>query len=198
MQLDTNEIETGMVKLLVDIMRHRLSTDANGRPNVIKAYPFDGSNEKGLKPEQPFMTVHVESTTTPYGWLLDRYVDDENHHCYVVAFKIPVVLTAYGRGSHNIITELKQRLEFDSTRNKIDTLTGTRLLDSGYLPNNYDYMNTDYQPFTPLTIDLVCNSVMVDKSDEGGVIERIIADGQLVYAYDQIPPEYEIHIDVKK
>lgn len=197
MQLETNEVESGFVRLLADLMYHRLSKDKNGRANVIKAYPTDNSNDKGLKPDLPFMTVQVMSSSTPYGWLLDKYVDENDHICYVIAFRVPVVLTAFGKGAHSIITELKQRLEWDSTRNAIEKQTGTRLLDSGDLPNNYDYLNTDFENSAPLICEVVCNSILVDTS-EGGVIEEIITDGQLKYTYDQIPAEYEIHLDVKK
>ncbi|XAO54234.1 OHCU decarboxylase [Yersinia phage vB_YenM_P778] len=196
MQLETNEIESGLVKLLVSLIGHRLSKDSNGRPNVVKAYTSDNTNDKGIKPDQPFVTVHVMTHNTPYGWLLDKYVDDKDQTCYRVAFQIPAMLTAFGKGSHSIITELKQRLEFDGARDNLERLTGTRLLDTGNLPNNYDYLNTDFEQMTPLLISLVVNSVLVDK--DGGLIERVIVDGELKYTLDQIPAEYEIHLDIKK
>ena len=162
MALETTQIENGVVKLLVDIIGHRLCKDKKGRPNVIVSYPSDNSNDKGLKPDQPFINVIVTNTTTPFGWLLDKYIDDEDRTCYQVAFQVNVMMTVHGKGSHDIITELKQRLEFDDNRDKLYKLTGARLYDSGVLPNNYDYLNTDFEQCSPLIISLVLNSVVID------------------------------------
>lgn len=165
-----DNIETGLVRFCADIMSNRLSHDSNGRTNVIKSY-----GDKGLKPDLPFMTIGVVSADTPYGWLLDQYVNEHNQTCYVVAFKVPVMVTAYGKGSHSIVTEFKQRLESASNRDKIESLTGARLLDSGDLPNNYDYLTTDFENSTPLIINLVYNSTLIDP--ESSYIERVIAEG---------------------
>lgn len=193
MQLETTAIENGIVKLLVDIIGHRLAQDKRGRPNVIVAYPSDNSNDKGLKPDQPFVTVGVQTVTTPFGWLLDKYIDSEDRTCYQVAFNVGVMICAYGKGSHSIITELKQRLEFDNTRDRIEELTGTRLYDTGLLPNNYDYLNTDHEQYTPLLISLVLNSVLIDPT--GGIIEKVIVDGELKYSDLQTIPEITLHIE---
>ena len=193
MMLETDQIENGLVRILVEIIGHRLSQDKRGRPNVIVAYPSDNSNDKGLKPDQPFITVQVVDATNPFGWLLDKYVDEEDRVCYLIAFQVNVMLCAYGKGSHSIITELKQRLEFDDTRDLIRELTGTTLYDSGGLPNNYDYLNTDFEQYTPLIISLVLNSVIIDPT--GGIIEKVITDGQLKYSDLQTIPEYTLHIE---
>lgn len=193
MSLETVEIENGVVRFLVDVIGHRLARDQNGRPNVIVAYPGDNSNDKGLKPDHPFIATYVQSATTPFGWLLDKYVDDQDRVCYKVAFQVNVMIGAYGKGSHSIITELKQRLEFDDNRDLMEQLTKARLYDTGALPNNYDYMNTDFEPYTPLLISLVLNSVIVDPT--GGIIEKVITDGQLKYSELQTIPEITIHIE---
>lgn len=193
MQLETTAIENGLVKLLVQIIGDRLARDSNGRPNVIVSYPSDGSNDKGLKPDQPFVTVYTQNVLTPFGWLLDKYVDDQDRVCYKVAFQVNMLLSAYGKGSHSIITELKQRLEFDDNRDLIEQLTGARLFDTGSLPNNYDYLNTDFEQYTPLLISLVLNSVIIDPT--GGIIEKIITDGQLIYSELQTTPEITLHIE---
>ncbi|AZV02271.1 hypothetical protein Arno18_85 [Pectobacterium phage Arno18] len=193
MQLETSQIEEGMVRYLVEVIGHRLAKDNRGRPNAIVAYPSDNSVDKGLKPDQPFMTVYVVNATTPFGWLLDKYIDEEDRTCYKVAFQISVMLSAYGKGSHSIITELKQRMEFDENRDLISELTGTRLYDSGMLPNNYDYLNTEFEQYSPLIISLVMNSVLIDPT--GGIIEKVITDGQLKYSDLQTIPEITLHIE---
>lgn len=193
MSLETTQIENGVVKLLVHVIGHRLSQDKNGRPNVIVAYPSDNSNDKGLKPDLPFITAYVQNTLSPYGWLLDKYIDDQDRTCYVVAFQVNVMLSAYGKGSHGIITELKQRLEFDDNRDLLEQLTGARLFDTGAMPNNYDYLNTDHEQYTPLLISLVLNSVIIDPT--GGIIEKVILDGQLKYSDIQTIPEITLHIE---
>ncbi|QFP93864.1 hypothetical protein [Pectobacterium phage Wc4-1] len=193
MQLETSQIEEGMVRYLVEVIGHRLAKDNRGRPNAIVAYPSDNSVDKGLKPDQPFMTVCVVNATTPFGWLLDKYIDEEDRTCYKIAFQINVMLSAYGKGSHSIITELKQRMEFDENRDLISELTGTRLYDSGMLPNNYDYLNTEFEQYSPLIISLVMNSVLIDPT--GGIIEKVITDGQLKYSDLQTIPEITLHIE---
>ena len=45
MQLETAELEKGLVRTLVDVIGHRLARDKNNRPNVIRAYPSDNSND---------------------------------------------------------------------------------------------------------------------------------------------------------
>lgn len=193
MQLETAQLENGVVKLLVELIGHRLAKDENGRPNVIVAYPSDNSNDKGLKPDQPFITAYVQQTLTPYGWLLDKYIDDQDRTCYLVAMQVNVMLSCYGKGSHAIVTELKQRLEFDDNRDLLEQLTGARLSDSGAMPNNYDYLNTDHEQYTPLLISLVLNSVVVDPT--GGIIEKVILDGQLKYSESDPIPEITLHIE---
>lgn len=193
MNIETQAIENGIVKLLVDIIGHRLAQDKRGRPNVIVAYPSDNSNDKGLKPDQPFITVYTVNADTPFGWLLDTYIDDKDRTCYQIAFQINIRITAYGKGSHSIISELKQRLEFANNRDALEQHTGARLYDTGVLPNNYDYMNTDFEAESPLTISLVLNSVLVDPS--GGIIEKVILDGDLKYSYDQTIPDITLHIE---
>ncbi len=193
MQLETKEIENGLVKLLVHIIGERLAKDKNGRPNVIVTYPSDNSNDKGLKPDQPFISLYVQNTTTPYGWLLDKYIDELDRTCYVIAMQVNVMVSCHGKDSHGIITELKQRLEFDDNRDLLENMTGTRLSDTGAMPNNYDYLNTDNEQFTPLLISLVVNSVIIDPT--GGIIEKVIVDGQLKYSELQTIPEITLHIE---
>lgn len=193
MQLETTQVENGVVKLLVEIIGDRLAKDDRGRPNVIVAYPSDNSNDKGNKPDQPFVTVYVQNTLTPFGWLLDKYIDEQDRTCYLVAMQVNVMLSCYGKGSHSIITELKQRLEFDDNRDLLEQLTGARLSDTGSLPNNYDYLNTDHEQYTPLLISLVLNSVIIDPT--GGIIEKVILDGQLKYSELQTIPEITLHIE---
>lgn len=193
MNIETHLIENGLVKFLVDIIGHRLNSDKNGRPNVIVAYPSDNSNDKGLKPDQPYMSVYTVNADTPYGWLLGVYVDEEDKTCYQIAFRVNVRVTAHGKGSHSIITELKQRLEFAGNRDALEQFTGARLSDTGELPNNYDYMNTDFEAESPLTISLVLNSVLVDPT--GGIIEKVITDGSLYYSSDQPTPDIKLHIE---
>lgn len=193
MQLETTEVENGLVKLLVEIIGHRLARDANGRPNVIVAYPSDDASEKGLKPDQPFICLYVNGVTTPFGWLLDKYIDEEDRTCYKVAMLVSVMIGAYGKGSHSIITELKQRLEFDQNRDLLEELTQTRLYSTGALPNNYDYLNTDFEQYSPLQISLALNSVVIDPT--GGIIEKVITDGELNYSELQTIPEITLHIE---
>lgn len=193
MTIETTQIENGLVKLLVDVIGHRLAKDNRGRPNVIVSYPSDNSNDKGLKPDQPFVTVYTTNATNPFGWILDKYIDDEDRTCYQIGFQISVRISVYGKGSHSIITELKQRLEFDDNRDALEQLTGARLYDTGDMPNNYDYLNTDFEQYTPLTISLVMNSVLVDPN--GGIIEKVILDGKLQYEALQTIPDYTLHIE---
>lgn len=193
MAIETSQIENGLVKLLVDIIGHRLAHDNRGRPNVIVSYPSDNSNDKGLKPDQPFITVYSQNAGNPYGWVMDKYIDEEDRTCYQIAFRVNVMISVYGKGSHDIVTELKQRLEFDDNRDALEKLTGSRLLDSGDMPNNYDYLNTDFEQYTPLMITLVMNSVLIDPS--GGIIEKVILDGELRYSDLETIPDYTLHIE---
>lgn len=193
MQLETAELEKGIVRTLVDVIGHRLARDKNNRPNVIRAYPSDNSNDKGLKPDQPFITVYCQDATTPYGWVLDKFVEDDVV-CYRIAFQIPVLITVNGKGAHSIMLELKQRLEMSTTRDLLAQETGATVLDTGAIPNDYTYLNTDFENSAPLVVTLVMNSVL--KDERGGIIERIIVDGELVYEEGQEPPEYTIHLDV--
>lgn len=193
MQLETAELEKGIVRTLVDVIGHRLARDKNNRPNVIRAYPSDNSNDKGLKPNQPFITVYCQDAVTPYGWVLDKFVEDDVV-CYRIAFQIPVLITVNGKGAHSIMLELKQRLEMSTTRDLLAEMTGATVLDTGAIPNDYTYLNTDFENSAPLVVTLVKNSVL--KDERGSIIERIIADGELVYEEGQEPPEYTIHLDV--
>lgn len=193
MQLETAELEKGIVRTLVDVIGHRLARDKNNRPNVIRAYPSDNSNDKGLKPDQPFITVYCQDATTPYGWVLDKFVEDDVV-CYRIAFQIPVLITVNGKGAHSIMLELKQRLEMSSTRDLLLEQTGATVLDTGAIPNDYTYLNTDFENSAPLVVTLVMNSVL--KDERGGIIERVIVDGEFVYEEGQEPPEYTIHLDV--
>lgn len=193
MQLETAELEKGIVRTLVDVIGHRLARDKNNRPNVIRAYPSDNSNDKGLKPDQPFITVYCQDATTPYGWVLDKFVEDDVV-CYRIAFQIPVLITVNGKGAHSIMLELKQRLEMSTTRDLLAQETGASVLDTGAIPNDYTYLNTDFENSAPLVVTLVMNSVL--KDERGGIIERVIVDGELVYEEGQEPPEYTIHLDV--
>ncbi|URY12521.1 hypothetical protein [Shigella phage ESh20] len=193
MQLETAELEKGIVRVLVDVIGHRLARDKNNRPNVIRAYPSDNSNDKGLKPDQPFITVYCQDATTPYGWVLDKFVEDDVV-CYRIAFQIPVLITVNGKGAHSIMLELKQRLEMSTTRDYLADMTGASVLDTGTIPNDYTYLNTDFENSAPLVVTLVKNSVL--KDERGSIIERVIVDGELVYEEGQEPPEYTIHLDV--
>lgn len=193
MQLETAELEKGIVRTLVDVIGHRLARDKNNRPNVIRAYPSDNSNDKGLKPAQPFITVYCQDATTPYGWVLDKFVEDDVV-CYRIAFQIPVLITVNGKGAHSIMLELKQRLEMSTTRDLLAQETGASVLDTGAIPNDYTYLNTDFENSAPLVVTLVKNSVL--KDEHGSIIEHVIVDGELVYEEGQEPPEYTIHLDV--
>ncbi|EJM9730775.1 hypothetical protein [Shigella phage ESh22] len=193
MQLETAELEKGIVRTLVDVIGHRLARDKNNRPNVIRAYPSDNSNDKGLKPDQPFITVYCQDATTPYGWVLDKFVEDDVV-CYRIAFQIPVLITVNGKGAHSIMLELKQRLEMSTTRDLLAQETGASVLDTGAIPNDYTYLNTDFENSAPLVVTLVKNSVL--KDEHGSIIEHVIVDGELVYEEGQEPPEYTIHLDV--
>ncbi|QYA57532.1 hypothetical protein SARAHDANIELLE_116 [Hafnia phage vB_HpaM_SarahDanielle] len=192
MNLETTEIENGLVRTLIQVIGHRLAKDTRGRPNVIVAFPTDKRNEKGLKPDQPFITVGVVNTATPYGWILDRFVDEDNVLCYRIAFQVTVQVVVYGKLAHNILTELKQRLEFNSTREIIQGETGAVLVNTGELPNNFDYLSSDFENSAPLFLTLNVNSILKDPNGE--IIERVIADGEYKYKYGD-KAEYTIHLD---
>lgn len=81
-----------------------------------------------------------------------------------------------------------------SVRDLILEETGATVLDTGAIPNDYTYLNTDFENSAPLVVTLVKNSVL--KDERGSIIERVIVDGELVYEEGQEPPEYIIHLDV--
>lgn len=191
--LDIEALEDGMVKLSLETVGHLLAKDRNKRPFVIVEYTSDNANDKAIKPDMPFISVRAVSVTAPYGFLLDVYVDSEGKTCYRIPFKVQVRITATGKKSWGIISEFKQRLEIPSCRSKLTSYTqGAVLVSSGEMPKNYDLLQTDYEPSTPLILDLAVDSILVD--DESSVIERVIADGKLSYGKDDTQ-SIAIHLD---
>lgn len=178
--LNIEKMESGVVRFVVDSVGRLLAKDSRGRPCVIVENPSDNANSKGLKPDMPFVSVRAMNVTTPYGFLLDVFVDEEGRTCYRIPFKVQIRVTATGKGSFDIISEFKQRLEISSFRERLSSYTnGSALVDSGQLPHNFDMLQTDYEPSTPLILELAVDSILVDY--DSSVIERVIADGILHY-----------------
>ncbi|ACH88969.1 hypothetical protein ErPhphiEa104_gp055 [Erwinia phage phiEa104] len=178
--LNLEQIEDGVVKYAVETIGQLLAKDKNKRPFVIIENPSDNSNDKGLKPDMPFVSVRSIGVTTPYGFLLDVFVDEQGRTCYRIPFKVQIRVTATGKNSFSIISDFKQRLEISSLRARLTEYTGGAILvDSGQMPQNFDMLQTDYEPSTPLILELAVDSILVDY--DSGVIERVIADGVLHY-----------------
>lgn len=198
---DLDELERGTVRAVRTLIGHRLSKNSNGLANVIREYtsaynnPKD-ANEKGNMPDYPYASIHCFYVATEGTWLLDIYQDIvDGKAVYVIPFQAFLDVTIHGRGCHSIATELKHRLEIEGYRDLFDTESKSTLVDTGELPNNYDFMSTDYAPSTPLSFRVRVNSYFKDEDEATSFIERVIADGML-YRYKDDPNPIPVHIDV--
>lgn len=190
--LNLEKLEQGTVRAVRKLIGYRLSKGENGIESVYREYAFAELNEKGNLAEYPCVTVHSSISEADGGWLLDVYQSDEGYPVYVIQMAAYITVTTHGRGSHPIAVELKHQLEIASFRDIFESETGSTLVDTGHLPNNYDFLSTDYEPNTPLSFKVSIYSHYEDKSGNSSFIERVIGDG---YLYRDHQDKQPIHID---
>ena len=185
---NADEVEKGIVRTVRSVVGHRLATDpVSGQELVIREFTVDNANDKGQKPDHPFITVGLESVGQYQGWLLDEYVDDDGYPVYVIQLRLFAIVTAFGRGALDIMTELKHRFQIPSNRSRLYSESGAKLVESEAIPDRHDFLTTDFEPYATMVLTLDYISELVDK--DGSSIEKVEAEGVIIHEIGDPAPE---------
>lgn len=197
MSLDVNGITSGLVKIVKDLIPHRLST-SQGQSGPVPSVILNRT--KAPKPAFPYAVVdHIGIQKVGYAER-DNYLDDSDNEVTEFDYKLRCFVAIHAGTNQDtlgICEELLSRIMTSQGRRSfhthLDSLNADLLSTSeiSFLPR---IMSTDFEEVARFTIDFWVRSVITD--DQTGVIEQISTEGELYHDYDQTEPPIEINVNV--
>lgn len=181
-QFDIEFIQNGLVRNLRNTIGYRLGKDENGLPYVIK------ERRDGFKPDAPFLLVEFIDSTQD-NWLIHSDVNDRGNINYYTQHRCNFLVTCIGKNSKSIMSEIKQRMEFESVRIELKQETDGGVLNSTQdIVDSSKFIMTSHEEREQLlmVIDVTC--VIEDDRGGNGFIEAVHGDGEIKDSIDDPDP----------
>lgn len=177
MSLNVNNITSGVVNLIKEVIPHRLST-VKGQNGQLPAVMLD--RNRGPKPSFPYVTVDHVGLRQQGLSVKNSYLNEEDKQTDEFEYLIRIVMYVRGSPDHDtlgIAEELKSRISLPKNLNRLYTLTGCTLLSSSDPNLSGNLMSTNFEEVTNITLDLLGISTYVD--EDTALITDISTEGQL-------------------
>lgn len=130
--IDIDAILTSVIKICRSAVGDSLSTLGGGSlASVIR------TEENGVIPKYPYITVDYVQTLDVDGWATDYSVDQNGFSVYSTDKLLILRLTCFGEDGNQIIQKLISKLRFDTYRNRLREETGAAFVeesDVGQIP----------------------------------------------------------------
>lgn len=177
MSLNVNNITSGVVNLVKEIIPHRLST-VKGQSGQLPAVMLE--RNRGPKPNFPYATVDRVGIRQQGLSVKNSYINEDDKQTDEFEYLIRVVVYVRGSPDHDtlgIAEELKSRISLPRNLNRLYELTGCTLLSSTDPNLNGNLMSTNFEEVTNITLDLLGIASYVD--EDTTIITDVSTEGQL-------------------
>jgi hypothetical protein len=174
MALDYDNIFDAIRQSIVDTVGNRLSTinTVDGDiPAIIR------ERQDGTRPDLPYVTVDIEDTILPSGWLLDTTVQEDGSVRYTILYEIFVAVKAYGDDSKSIMQEYHSLYCIaDGVRNQLRADAGLAPHRMDTVQHVPDFLNTNHEERNLLRVSFYVHDEIVF----GGYADSLTGEGQFL------------------
>lgn len=174
MALDYDNIYSAIRTSIVDTVGSRLSTlssPSGSYPSIIR------DRQDGVRPPLPYITIDIEDTILPSGWLLDTTVDDNGETCYTILYEVFVGVKAFGDESKSILQEYHSLYCIsDGVRNQLRADAGLAPHKMDTVKHIPDFLNTNHEERNLLRLSFYVHDTIV----LGGYADSLTGEGQFL------------------
>lgn len=137
--------------------------------------------------EYPYITVDILSTKENGGWVEDISVNDVDLTEYSFNYQAMFLITCFGNGAQEILTNFKQSLSFEGVRRALHEASGysATLNRSGNVVESPAFLETDYEDMASMEMTINFRNVVADTTS--GIIESAVIESNLL-EYEDSPP----------
>lgn len=192
--INYDELYANLISVTKAVVGNRLSTtntQTGTTPTVYKHY------SSRPKPNLPYITINIDDTILPSGWLLHAGIDDETDKpVYTVLYEIFVTWRCYGTNSRSILQQLQTSFSMPSVRQAMNsTNIEVGISKRGTIIDSPDLLSTEWQEGATMSgVSFYINDTEEDPLEVGTIIEKMSADGLLkTGATGDIPVEIRVN-----
>lgn len=177
--LDYDKMYEGLIevtKLSVGSSLSTMKTQTSTTPSVFRA------RTGRPQPDLPYITLDLESTILPSGWLLNSYVDSvSNLPTYEIFYEVFFTWRCFGDNSMGILQQLHSYLSAPSVQGAIREKTpDLGFHNRGEVLSTPSLATTDYLDSASLTVSFYCTDTIVDPLQTGDYILSLEGEGTLI------------------
>lgn len=138
---DTVRIRRELIKNIRTIVGESLSTLPNSE---LKAVIRDRA--KGVRPDYPFITVDYKNNNKSVNSFLKYTYYDETaeQQVYITEQRNTLCIKCFGEQSHNILNDLRTRMQLYVFRHKLNADTGATFVRFTDVEDNPEFLSTDF------------------------------------------------------
>lgn len=157
--IDYDGFYKSLIETIADTVGCSLSTINTGtgtRPSVIR------ERTNAPRPDATFITVDIDRTWTPSGWLLDQKLNADNNPEYTIMLAMQTVIKGYGRDSTQILQSLSSYMTLPNLRNRIKESTGASISSQGEVRSIPQILSTDYEERSEIIVRWLIHDTLID------------------------------------
>jgi len=157
--IDYNGFYTELIGAVSDMVGCSLSTirtETGTRASVIRR------RTNAPRPNTTFITVDVEDTWLPSGWLLDERLNDDNNPEYTILLEMQTVIRCYGKDATQILQGLTSYMTLPNFRARMKDSTGASISSQGNVRSIPQILSTDYEERSEIIVRWLIHDTLID------------------------------------
>lgn len=177
--LDYDSMYRGLIQTTKDTVGGLLSTT----PLQTGTTPSVSRERTGRpQPDTPYITLDLESTILPSGWLLNSYVDETSGlPTYEILYEVFFTWRCFGKNAQSILQQFHSFLSTPTVRDQIRATTpDLGFHNRGEVLSTPSLVTTDYLEGATLTVSFYCIDTLVDPLQTGDYILSAEGEGKLI------------------
>lgn len=177
--LDYDKMYEGLIQVTKDIVGTLLSTtplQTGTTPSVFR----DRTGRP--QPDTNYITLDLENTILPSGWLLNSYVDDNNNSLptYEILYEVFFTWRCFGKNSQSILQQFHSFLSTPTVRDTIRSSTpDLGFHNRGEVLSTPTLVSTDFLEGASMTVSFYVIDTLVDPLQTGDYIVSAEGEGTL-------------------
>ena len=156
--INYNQVYRTFIQIARDTVGSELSS-SGAHPSVIRARQTGDKTRTGPKPDYPYITVDILSTSRPAGWLVGQSMPDENTIRYENVKELLLNYTVYGGDSRAIAEDLEFYFSTDQILERIRSETTGQVRTTNPIIEIPQLLSTSYNESSSFTLTFAITDV---------------------------------------
>lgn len=182
--IDYKQINRTFIQIARDTVGSQLSTSGSN-PSVIKARQTGDTTRPGPKPDYPYITVDILTTSRPAGWLIEQSMPDANTHRYENVKALLINYTVYGGDSRAIAEDLEFFFSTDQILERVRSETTGQVRTTDPIIEIPQLLSTSYNESSSFNLTFAITDVKDITSTD---ITEVDYDGEVFRSDDDTNP----------